>query len=243
MPTKPPTSEHPGEAMARREIEAFYRQHRRSADTAMQRAAADAAAALAGHGDPIQARENFAWAQRELAEYEAGYQQWTATGTMPWRHSETVSRVIGSIEGGLDAAFGPPIEATAGEVAALEAGLDPGVEPDGKLASTIEAALGFLTGEQREPHASMTAWEDANRQYLERNKLGREAMQRMGLYREGDPLTPAMHAEFAAEMAAEDAWRVSVGQPPMWTDAIREEQQAAGPEALAAYASEHPEGT
>jgi hypothetical protein len=234
-------AEHPGGAMARREIEAFYQQHLRAAGAAVQRATADAVIALAGQADTAQAQRSLESAQRELAEYEAGHQQWTETGTMPWRHSETVSRVIGSIEGGLDAAFGPPVELTEGEAAALETGLDPALEPDGNLAPTLDAALGALSGEQGEPNASMTAWEDANRQYQARNELGREAMEHMGLYRHGDPATPAMHAEWAAEMIAEDAWRASVGLEPMCADDIREEQQAAGPDALAAYAHEHPE--
>ena len=70
--------------------------------------------------------------RHDLAEYEAGLRQWTEHGTMPWRHFETVSRVIGSIAGGLQAAFAE-ITPAPGEQAALQAGLDPDMEADGQL--------------------------------------------------------------------------------------------------------------
>jgi hypothetical protein len=216
-------TEHPGDAYARREIDAWYQQHLQWAQRDLERATAAAAAALAGHGDKTEAQHALDAARKQQAEYEAGFEQWTSTGTMPWRHSETVSGVIGSIDGGLDAAFGPPVQITEGEQAALELGLDPDLEP----------------GTDSGP----SDYQNASREYRARWAVAQDAMERMGLYRAGDPPTAEMHAEFAADMAAEDAWRVSVGLPPMWDDAIQEERAAAGPEALAAYAANHPETT
>jgi hypothetical protein len=216
-------AEHPGDAYARAEIEAWYARHLRSADRNLADAAAGAVAALGGKGSRAEAKQRLRWAQQEMDEYENGYQEWTEQGTMPWRHSQTVSRVIGSIQGGLAAAFGPPITLTAGEEAAMAAGLDPAMEPDGQLAAAFAAALGAPMDSSRPP----TPYELADREYKARWSVGFEAMGRMGLYREGDPPTTEMRAENALQDARDNAERVRRGEEPWWPDVIVAETRAA----------------
>lgn len=216
--------EHPGDAYARAEIDAWYAQRLRFAELELREATARSMAALGGVGSKPEAARRLREAGVAMDEMEASHERWSTYGTMPPKHSERVSRVIGSIQGGLAAAFGPPIELSASEKAVLELGLDPSIEPDGQLAPALESALGLPTADPTRPP---TAWQLANMEYRARWAVGRDAMVRLGLHVDGDPWTGEQHAKYARETAENDADRVSSGWDPISVDDVLESVQEA----------------
>lgn len=220
------TQQHPGDVYARAEIEAWYAQRLRFAEVELQAATGAGIAALGGVGSRPEALRRSTDAQAHMEEMEASYQRWSTYGTIPPEHSARVSRVIGSIQGGLGAAFGPPVTVTASEQALLELGLDTSIEPDGQLAPALESALGLPASDPTRPP---TEWQLADREYRARRAVGYEAMGRMGLYRDGEPWTAEQHARYARECAEGDLARIGSGWNPMDVDDVRESaRQAAG---------------
>jgi hypothetical protein len=217
-------AEHPGDAYARKEIDAWYAQRLRFAELELRDATAWSIAALGGKGDKAQAARRLRETSAAMEEMESSFERWSTYGTMPPEHSERVSRVIGSIQGGLAAAFGPPITLTADETAALELGLDLSVAPDGQLAPALESALGLPASDPTRPP---TAWQLANMEHHARWAVGRDAMVRLGLHCDGDPWTAEQHAKYARETAEGDADRVGSGWDPMGVDDVLESVQEA----------------
>jgi hypothetical protein len=217
--------QHPGDVYARGEIDAWYAQRTASATAGLADALGDAAAALVTAEGRARAGRRVKEAADALEELEAGRLQWSEYGVMPPEQSRRVSRVIGSIAGGLDGAFGPPIVPSASEMLLMGLGLDPGLEPDGQLAPALRSGLGLGRDESRAPTGRQLAeWE-----YHARWAVGYEAMGRLGLYRDGDPWPALLHAGYARECAEEDERRVATGWDPMATeDVLAAVAQAAG---------------
>lgn len=84
----------------------------------------------------------------------------------------------------------------------VELGLDPSIEP----------GLGV----------DLSGYAAADRAYRVRWSICQDAMRRWGWWVPGDPPTAEMREEEAADLEAEDAWRVSAGLDPMWAEAIAE---------------------
>lgn len=220
--------EHPGDVYAKAEIESWYAQRRRHAEAELRRATV-AGARIAAYGeadDQDQAQDQIRRAQAVLDEVEASYQQWSTYGTMPPDHSARVSRVIGSIGGGLVGAFGPPVTVTASEQAWMELGLDPSIEPGSQLLPALESGLGLAPSDPTRPP---TEYQLADHEYRARWSVGVAAMRRMGLYCDGDPWPAQLHARYARECAEEDERRVAGGWDPVNTeDVLAAVQHAVG---------------
>ena len=217
--------EHPGDVYARGEVDAWYAQRLASAGAELAGALGDAAAVLAAAEGRARAGRRVREAAEALEGLEAGRREWSEYGTMPPEHSCRVSRVIGSIGGGLAGAFGPPVEPSASEILLLELGLDPALEPDGQLVPALQSGLGLPSAPSRPP----TERQLADREYKARWSVGHEAMGRLGLYRDGDPWPARLHAGYARQCAEEDERRVATGWDPMAAeDVLAAVAQAAG---------------
>jgi hypothetical protein len=180
--------QHPGDVYTKAQIEAWYSWNLAAAHRQLARATAAASAALGGKGSARDAQRALGWATKELAEYEAGYAQWQAEGTMPWQHIETFHRVAGSA-GTLADAF-VPVTVSPGEAAALELGLDPALEP---------GAAG------PDPYVL------ASREYHARQAVCHDAMRRWGWWQPGDEPTAEMRAQWDATDDAEAGERDESG--------------------------------
>lgn len=192
--------EHPGDVYARSQVEGWFQLHLAMAGRRQHAAAGQPDAVRAGTAAAVE----LSAAAEELAEYRAGYAAYRAGQQPHYRLVETFHRVCGSIGGptlGQALAAGFVVTTPSpGQMAALEAGLDPDLEPTGP--------------------AELGAYAAATRVYRVRQATCHEAMRRWGWWQPADPPTASMRGEWAADMEAEDAWRVENGLMPMWEKEI-----------------------